>query len=79
VVGGRPRKLNSAHPGQGSEKLGFKLASLFISDDLWATEAGYPAGQESASHGIGCDVRDGDYFWPAGEAVNCGEAVCLAC
>jgi hypothetical protein len=53
VVGGRPRELNAAHPCQGLENLGFELTSLAGGDGLGATEAGYSAGQLSASHGVG--------------------------
>jgi hypothetical protein len=45
-------------------------------DNLRATETGYPAGHEGASHGFGCDVWDGDGFWPSCEAVYCSETVC---
>jgi hypothetical protein len=46
---------------------------------LWTTKAGYPARQKGAYHGVGCDVRDRDGFRPAGEAIDCSEAVCVAC
>jgi hypothetical protein len=45
VVGGRPREMNATQPGQGVEKLRFKLTSLVSGDGLRTTEAGYPAGQ----------------------------------
>jgi hypothetical protein len=45
VLGGRPRELNATLPGQGLEKLRFKLTSLVGVDCLLATEAGYPAGK----------------------------------
>jgi hypothetical protein len=78
-VGGRLRELNATHPGQGLENLGFKLASLGGGDGRRATEADYPAGEEGVCHGVGCEVRDRDDFWPAGEVVDYNEAVCVAC
>jgi hypothetical protein len=46
---------------------------------LRATETGHPAGQEGACHGLSCDVRNGDDFWPSCETVDCSEAVCVSC
>jgi hypothetical protein len=57
------------------EELGFKLMSLVGGDGLRATEAG----QQGTCHGVGCDVGNGDDFRPAGETVDCSEAVCVAC
>jgi hypothetical protein len=45
IVSGRLRELNATHPSQGLEKLRVKLTSLVGCDGLWATEAGYRAGQ----------------------------------
>jgi hypothetical protein len=53
--------------------LRFKLPFLVGGDDLRTTEAGYPARQQGACHGVGCDVRDGDDFRPADETVDCSE------
>jgi hypothetical protein len=65
MVGGCPGKLNSTHFGQGVE-----LSSLVGGGDLRATEAGYPAGKEGTCHGFGCDVWDGNGFWPAHKAAD---------
>jgi hypothetical protein len=54
------------------------LTSLVIGDGLRAAEAGYPADQKGACHGVCCDVRDGDDFRPPGETIDCREAVLLA-
>jgi hypothetical protein len=56
-----------------------KVAIQTAVPGLRPTEAGFPAGQQGACHGVGCDVRDRDDFRPAGEAVDCSEAVCVAC
>jgi hypothetical protein len=42
------------------------------------TEAKYRASQQGACHGVGCYLRDGNDFWPAGEAVDYSEAVRVA-
>jgi hypothetical protein len=47
------------------------LTSLVDGDGLQATVVGYPAGQYGMCHIVGCDVWDGDNFWPAGETVDC--------
>jgi hypothetical protein len=70
MVSGCPGKLNSTHFGQGVEELRLELPSLVGGDGLRATEARYPAGKEGACHSFGCDVRDGNGFWPAREAVD---------
>jgi hypothetical protein len=49
----------NAELGQELEELSFELMSLICGDGLWATEAGYPAGQWDACHGVAYDVRDG--------------------
>jgi hypothetical protein len=64
--------------GQGVEELRLRLTSLVGSNGLRTTKAGYLTGQEDACHSVSCDVRDGDNFWPAGETVDCNEAVCVA-
>jgi hypothetical protein len=78
VMGSLPQELNATQLSQRLEKLRFEVTSLVGGDGLWTTEAGYPAGQQGACHGVGCDVRDGDDFWPAGEAVYSSEAVHVA-
>jgi hypothetical protein len=77
VVGGRPWELNATLPGKELEELLFKLTFMVVGDGFRATEAGYPVGQQGPCHGVGCDVRDGDDFWPAGETVGCSETVCV--
>jgi hypothetical protein len=72
-------KLNSTHFGQEVQELWLELTSLVHGDDLRATEAPYPAGQYGACHTLDCEVRNRNGFWPAREAVNCSEAVCVAC
>jgi hypothetical protein len=67
VVGGCPGELGSTHPGQGVEELRLELTSLVRGDSLRATETGYPADNEGVCHGLGCDVRDWNCFWPARE------------
>jgi hypothetical protein len=58
------------------EELGFELTSVVGGDRLRATETGDPAGHESVCDGFGCDVRNGDGFWPSYETVYCIETVC---
>jgi hypothetical protein len=79
MVGGCRGEQDSAHSGQGAEELRLELTALVRGDSLRATEAGYPAGNEGACHGFGCDVRDWDCFWPARVAVDRSEAVRIAC
>jgi hypothetical protein len=45
VVGGYPQEQNATQVDLGVEEFRFELTSLFGGDGLWATEAGYPAGQ----------------------------------
>jgi hypothetical protein len=79
AISGRAGKLDTTSLGQVVEELGLKLTCLVGGDCLRATETGDPAGQESVCHGFSCDVRNGDGFWPSCKAVDCSEAVCVAC
>jgi hypothetical protein len=79
MVSGCPGKVNAREFVQGIEGLWLKVTTLVGGDGLQATVAWYPASQKAACHGVGRAVRDRNDLRPACEAVNCSEALLIAC
>ena len=79
MMGRRPGQLDATQFTQGAEEVRFKLAPLVRRDGLWATEAGYPAGQQGVRHGVCRDILYGDGFRPARETIHCYQAVLESC